>query len=238
MKNKAHTIPVAYDGWKFIFAFGLLGVLFLVLGLWFAKAVGAILILLSLFSVRFFRDGERDIPNTPDILAPADGTVVEVADINGEGYGKGRVVRIFLSVFDGHVQRSPVAGKVRELNYQPGLFLDARDPRAAFANESNSVEIDSLRGRIMVKQIAGLIARRIVCWVRPDDTLLAGERLGLIRFGSQVDLYVPMDVDITVREGMKVTAGQTIVGRWTDRAVPFVHQEAGPAGKPLVEAGV
>jgi phosphatidylserine decarboxylase precursor-related protein len=109
---------------------------------------------------------------------PADGRVLEVADVDGEGYGRGRVVRIFLSVLDGHVQRAPVAGKVTATHYRPGSFLDARHPRAPFENESNSIDIESAHGRSMVRQIAGLIARRILCWVRPDDTVALGERIG------------------------------------------------------------
>jgi phosphatidylserine decarboxylase len=162
----------------------------------------------------FFRDGEREIPETEDILSPADGTVREIVTMDGEGYGTGRVIRIFLSVFDGHIQRSPVAGKVKSIHYMPGLFLDARDTRAPFANESNMIEFETSRGRVAVKQIAGLIARRIVCWVREDDDLQLGERIGLIRFGSQVDLYLPRDVEVTVKEGEKVVAGQTVMGKW------------------------
>ncbi|HNI56453.1 MAG TPA: phosphatidylserine decarboxylase, partial [Elusimicrobiota bacterium] len=212
-----------------------LGALFLVFGAWFSKTVGGVLGLLALFSLRFFRDGERTVPVTTDLLAPADGTVTEVSDVDGEGYGRGRVIRIFLSVFDGHVQRAPLAGRVTKTHYQPGLFLDARNARAAFANESNAIEIESSKGRVVVRQIAGLIARRIVCWVRPDDVVEAGERIGLIRYGSQVNLYVPLDVEITVKDGDKVSAGQTIVGRWKNAGS---SQRAGSADRTVEPAGV
>lgn len=235
MKYKSRLIPIAPDGWRFVLLFGVLGLLFLVLGAWFAKTVGVVLGLLGLFSLRFFRDGERDIPTTTDLLAPADGTVTEVSDVDGEGYGRGRVIRIFLSVFDGHVQRAPLAGRITKTHYQPGLFLDARNSRAAFANESNAIEIESAKGRVVVRQIAGLIARRIVCWVRPDDAVEAGERIGLIRYGSQVNLYVPLDVEITVKDGDKVSAGQTIVGRWKNAGSA---QRAGNAGRTVEPAGV
>lgn len=211
--SRFRIAPIAYDGWKFIIAFGLLGFSFLFFGVWFAKLMGVLLLFLAGFCVAFFRDAEREI-SAGDILSPADGTVTEVATVDGEGYGQGRVIRIFLSIFDGHVQRAPVPGRVKAVQYSPGLFLDARDPRAAFANESNSVEIETARGAVMVKQIAGLIARRIVCWVREDDDLEMGERIGLIRFGSQVDLYVPRDVEIAIKEGDKVLAGITVVGHW------------------------
>jgi phosphatidylserine decarboxylase len=170
--------------------------------------------LAALFAVYFFRDPDRDIPRTDDVLSPADGRVMEVADIDGEGYGPGRVVRIFLSVLDVHVQRSPVSGRVAKVRYRPGKFLDARDPRASFVNESNALEIESPRGRVVVRQIAGLIARRILCWVRPEENLSQGERFGLIRFGSQVDLYLPSDAEIVVSVGQRVVGGVTSVARW------------------------
>jgi phosphatidylserine decarboxylase len=212
MKNQ-RLIPIDPDGWKFVLGFGALGAVLLAFP-WFTVLLGLASLFVAGFSLAFFRDPERAIPPTEDLLSPADGTVTEVARIDGEGYGKGQVVRIFLSVFDGHVQRAPASGKVTAVTYTPGLFLDARDPKACFANESNSVEILSSRGRVLVKQIAGLIARRIVCRVRADESLQAGERIGLIRYGSQVDLYVPEDVQVLVREGDKVLAGLTPMGRW------------------------
>jgi phosphatidylserine decarboxylase len=210
-------LPIDSDGWKFVLGFAALGALILSFP-WFNVLAGAFCLFVSAFSLAFFRDGERDIPETDDLLSPADGTVTEVASIDGEGYGKGKVIRIFLSVFDGHIQRSPAAGKVTAVTYTPGLFLNAMDPKAAFVNESNAVEIRTARGRILVKQIAGLIARRIVCRVRPDDELEAGERIGLIRYGSQVDLYFPSDVDVLVKEGDKVMAGLTSMARWSATA--------------------
>lgn len=223
--SKFRIAPIAYDGWKFIVLFGLFGFLFLFFGVWFAKLMGALLLLLAGFSVAFFRDAEREIPQTDDILSPADGTVMEIVTMDGEGYGSGRVIRIFLSIFDGHIQRAPVAGRVKAIRYMPGLFLDARDSRAPFANESNMIEFLTPRGRVGVKQIAGLIARRIVCWVREEDDLRLGERIGLIRFGSQVDLYLPREVEVTVKEGDKVMAGLSVMGRWP--AAPVTLSMAG-----------
>jgi len=214
MKYKFRLAPIAYDGWKFIVGFAFLGFLFLFLGLWFSKLVGALCVLSAVFCVGFFRDPERVVTRTEGLLSPADGTVLEAVSVDGEGFGPGRVIRIFLSVFDGHIQRSPAAGVVKSLTYQPGVFLDARDSRAPFANESNSIEIETEKGRILIKQIAGLIARRIVCWVAVEEAVQPGERIGLIRFGSQVDLYVPPEVEILVREGDKVIGGQTVVAQW------------------------
>ncbi|HRY29236.1 MAG TPA: phosphatidylserine decarboxylase [Elusimicrobiota bacterium] len=211
--RKFRLSPVAYDGWKFIIVGLFLGGLFLFLGAWFAKVVGVLCLLFAGFCVMFFRDADRQIPDTDGILSPGDGTVMEISTVDGEGYGRGKVVRIFLSIFDGHIQRAPVSGTVTALRYMPGIFLDARDPRASFANESNAVDFETSWGKITVKQIAGLIARRIVCWVRRDDFVNAGDRIGLIRFGSQVDLYVPMETEILVKEGDKVLAGLSIIGR-------------------------
>ncbi len=207
-------IPIAGDGWKFIGGFLLVGLLACAGGAWFARAIAVLGVLAALFAVYFFRDPDRDIPRTDDVLSPADGRVMEVADIDGEGYGPGRVVRIFLSVLDVHVQRSPVSGRVAKVRYRPGKFLDARDPRASFVNESNALEIETPRGRVVVRQIAGLIARRILCWVRPEESLSQGERFGLIRFGSQVDLYLPSDAEIVVSVGQRVVGGVTSVARW------------------------
>lgn len=214
MSEPSRLFPIAGDGWKFVLGFVVLGAVFFVFGPLISRFVGALFVLAALFSLYFFRDGKRVIPATSDIVSPGDGRVLEVSDVDGEGYGRGRVIRIFLSVLDGHVQRSPVAGKVVGTHYRPGSFLDARHPRAPFDNESNSIDIDTPRGRVRVRQIAGLIARRILCWVRPDDTVELGERIGLIRFGSQVDLYVPTGIEIVVKEGQRVRAGQTIVARW------------------------
>lgn len=209
---------IAGDGWKFVFGFAAAGAALMFIGHWAPRWLGGVLLLAAVFSLYFFRDGRRAIPTTDDILSPADGRVLEVADIDGEGYGRGRVVRIFLSVLDGHVQRAPVAGKVTATHYRPGSFLDARHPRAPFENEANAIHFESARGPVMIRQIAGLIARRILCWVRVNDSVQLGERVGLIRFGSQVDLYVPSGTDILVKEGQRVRAGETVMARWKGKS--------------------
>lgn len=212
---KFRLAPVAYDGWKFIIGFLFVGAAFLLFDLWFSRLVGVALLFLGAFSILFFRDPDREPDEADAIVSPGDGVVMETVRVDGEGYGKGHVIRIFLSVFDVHVQRSPVPGKVSNVKYVPGLFLDARDARAAFANENNSVEIQTARGRVVVRQIAGLIARRIVCWAREGDELALGERIGLIRFGSQVDLYLPDTAEPAVKDGDRVVGGKTVVARWT-----------------------
>ena len=166
----------------------------------------------------FFRDLPRQGPSDPKlILAPADGKVTEVTVVEGEGLNSpSRVVRIFLSVFDGHIQRAPVAGRVETIRYQEGKFWDARDQRAAVENEHNMIQIRAngvLNNEpVLVKQIAGLIARRIVCWVKPGETVERGQKLGLIRFGSQVNVYLPMHVNVRVAPGDRVLGGATVIG--------------------------
>ncbi len=136
--------------------------------------------------------------------------VVSEANPYFEG-GRTQVVRIFLSVFNVHIQHSPIAGRVDKVEYFQGKFLDARDPKACLENESNTIFIDGGHMKVVVKQIAGLIARRIVCKVKVGQTLKTGERLGLIRFGSQVNLYLPMDVEVCVAKGDRVVSGVSVV---------------------------
>ncbi len=214
VNSRRRLIPIAPDGWRFVLGFGAAGAVFLFILGWAGYALGGLFIGLALFSAYFFRDGERRAPDTQDLVSPADGRVLEIADIDGEDFGRGRVIRIFLSVLDGHVQRAPASGRVVRTLYRPGSFLDARHPRAPFENEANAIELETPRGRVMVRQIAGLIARRVLCWIRPEDTVASGERIGLIRFGSQVDLYVPPEVEIAVQVGDRVRGGETVVARW------------------------
>jgi len=177
-----------------------------------------VLLVLSGYCAYFFRDFERAIPvNEALILSPADGKVMDVSSV-AEGPFKGdQIVRIFLSVFDVHVQRAPVQAKVDQIEYKPGRFLDARDPRAHIENEQNALILTSNKGRVVVIQIAGFIARRIVCWMKPGDELAQGQRFGLIRFGSQVDLIVPKNVDIRVKAGDRVAGGLTVIGEWRNK---------------------
>ena len=162
-----------------------------------------------------FRDPSRTIPSGDRwILSPADGKVLEVV-LGKENNSPVWVIRIFLSIFDPHLQRAPMAGQVKAVRYTKGKFLDARNPRAAFENEQNRIEIAAKAGSvnvpIAVTQIAGLIARRIVCWVKEGQVLAAGEQVGLIRFGSQVDITFPAFVRVRVKAGHRVEAGQSIL---------------------------
>jgi phosphatidylserine decarboxylase len=207
-------LRIAPGGWSYVLVFCLWGFLFIFLGRWFSVMVGALFMVFGSFCLYFFRDPEPDLEllkRDNVILSPAQGKVMEIARVDGEGYGPGQVIRIFLSVFDVHTQRAPVGGTIKSVEYQAGLFLDARDQRAHVLNEQNSILMESPLGPIMVKQIAGLIARRIVCWVRVGDEARAGELIGLIRFGSQVDLYIPLGAAVQVKEGDRVWCGKTIL---------------------------
>jgi len=169
------------------------------------------------FCAYFFRDPKRAIPSGDRlILSPADGKVVDVSEGKDPAWTEPVwVLRIFLSVFEPHLQRAPVAGTVRAIRYTKGKFLDARHPQAHFENEQNRLEISPSQlksaGPIVVTQIAGLIARRIVCWVNESQALQAGELFGLIRFGSQVDMVLPKSAQLKVKLGDHVKAGSTII---------------------------
>ncbi len=167
----------------------------------------------AIFSAFFFRDPDRRPDQDPRfILAPGDGKIMEVVTEEHAFFGgKTRVVRIFLSVFDVHIQHSPIAGRIAKVEYRKGKFLDARDPRAAHENENNSIYIEGPQMKVIVKQIAGLIARRIICKVKIADNVIVGQRLGLIRFGSQVDVYLPMDVEVCVAKGDRVVSGVSVL---------------------------
>jgi len=182
------------------------------------KWPGGILIFLGLFVFYFFRDPERVIPSAPGaVVSPADGHVVEIVDEPLDSK-PGRRISIFLSIWDVHVQRVPVAGRIAEVVYRPGKFYAALRKAASRDNEQNVIYIDTPQGRLVCKQIAGVIARRVLCWKRPGDVVARGERLGLIRFGSRVDLWLPQEAAVTVRRGQKVKGGESILATWNSTA--------------------
>ncbi len=173
--------------------------------------------LLMAFCAYFFRDPDREIPTSDRfVLSPADGKILDIVEETDKASGqKMWMIRIFLSVFDPHIQRSPLKGTIRRIHYKKGKFLDARHPQAAFENEQNVFEIipvgEVMPGPLYVTQIAGLIARRIVWWVKEGQTLNAGERFGLIRFGSQVDIAIPQSLKLRAKKGDVVEAGSSIL---------------------------
>jgi phosphatidylserine decarboxylase len=176
--------------------------------------VAGICIFLGVFVLYFFRDPHRLIPeDLAAVVSPADGRVVEIVDEAWEGR-PGRRISIFLAVWDVHVQRAPVAGAIRRVDYRPGKFFAAMRVRASVENEQNVFTISTPRGEIMFKQIAGWIARRVVSWKAVGDSVTRGERVGMIRFGSRVDVWLPPEAEITVRKGQHVAGGSDILARW------------------------
>jgi phosphatidylserine decarboxylase len=176
--------------------------------LWIIALLGLVVIL------GFFRDPPRHIPRLAGaVVSPADGKVVSITPNTDPDAGPvgGPCIAIFLSVFNVHINRAPLAGTVREIRYKPGLHLDARDPECATENECNWIYMTCGRFELTVRQIAGLIARRIVCRVRVGDQLRRGERIGIIKFGSRTELYLPPEARVQVEVGQMVHGGATIV---------------------------
>lgn len=165
--------------------------------------------LLALFCLWFFRDPDREIPSGPVAVSPADGKVVL---IRPEADGRTRMA-IFLNVFDVHVNRTPIAGVVKAVRYKPGKFLVASKDEASLENEQNTLVVEGDGTTIEFSQIAGLIARRIVCYKKPGDRVTAGERIGLIKFGSRVDLLFGPEWTLTAKPGDRVSAGSSILAR-------------------------
>lgn len=208
-------VPIASDGWRFIIGFAAAGAVLIYIGRWWSFPWGVVLVLLSLFSMYFFRDFDRKTVMDENLIySPGDGKVMDVSTLADGEYKGSKIIRIFLSVLDSHVQRSPAKGTVVKIDYMKGLFLDARDPEAHIRNEQNTVTLKTAKGTLVVKQIAGLIARRIVWWVKEGTALDQGERYGLIRFGSQVDVIMPASVQPQVKVGDRVVSGETVIARW------------------------
>jgi len=204
-------IPIVADGYRFIIPLVILTVgLALSPLIWLAGVSG----LLLLFVLNFFRDPDRDIPNEEGVIvSPGDGKIVEIIEekdpMLDEPY---RRVSIFLNVFNVHVQRIPVGGRIGQVKYNKGKFLNAASHKASLENEQNAMIIDTGKQKVLVKQIAGLIARRIVCWAKEGDNYSLGQRYGLIRFGSRVDLFLPLSAEVKVSLGDHVSGGSSIIG--------------------------
>ncbi len=203
--------------------------------IWLYWPLAVPLAIVWLWVLSFFRDPKRRRAFKPgEICAPADGTVTEITDVENSEVIGGPAVRlgIFLSLFNVHINRAPVAGRVRSLSYRHGEFLDARHPESGRRNESNTLLIEPDRpmpGPVEVRQVAGLIARRIVCHAGADDHLAIGERFGLIKFGSRTELLIPRrdGTEVAVRVGDKVHAGLTVIARQPVGSSPVVCDPAG-----------
>ena len=206
-------VPVHPDGYKFVAAFA---VATLILA-WIWMPLGWIGAILTAWCIYFFRDPPRLTPQDASlVVSPADGTVSAVGWFLpppelGLGASPLQRISVFMSVFDCHVNRAPVAGQVAKIVYKAGLFINAELDKASDDNERNSLVFDTVAGKVGVVQIAGLVARRILCFVKPGDMLPAGERFGLIRFGSRLDVYLPDGARALVDIGTKAIAGETIL---------------------------
>lgn len=172
--------------------------------------------LFFLLALQFFRDPERRIPDGARlILSPADGRIVAITEREDDFVGPARQVSIFMSVFNVHVNRIPLTGTVRSVAHHPGRFRPAMQAAASFENENTQITLENERTRLKFAQVAGLIARRIVCRLQPGQRVNAGERFGMIRFGSRVDLTLAETVTLRVRVGDRVKAGETVIGEIT-----------------------
>lgn len=180
-------------------------------------ALAFVLLLVAAFMAYFFRDPQRAVPSEAGlVVSPADGKVTRIEKLSGGSDDSPTVVSIFLSPFDVHVNRAPIAGEVIDVTYTKGRFIAATSDNASLVNEQNALTIKGERMTVVCKQIAGVLARRIVCWKRPGDSLELGERFGLIKFGSRTDLVLPGGVEVLVKVGERVSGGVTIIGRCLD----------------------
>lgn len=214
-------VPIRREGYPFI---AIAAVLTIVLGfLWqplFWIGLG-----LTIWCVVFFRDPPRVIPVADDlVVSPADGKISSVANVAAPeelrlGGRVGPRVSVFMNVFNCHVNRAPVAGRVARIAYRPGKFLNAELDKASEDNERNGVVLEGPAGDVGVVQIAGLVARRILCWTAEGDALAQGERFGMIRFGSRLDVYLPPGTTVLVAEGQTAIAGETVLARFGDGPV-------------------
>ena len=216
MRN-THT-PIATEGYPFICGSLVLTVVLALLAQYLHPgffAPAALFLVLTVFIVFFFRNPERTTPtNENAVVAPADGVVIFSGRVT-EPHTSTEMekISIFMSVFNVHVNRAPVSGKVLDSFYTKGKFYDVRDQRASFENEQQGMVLEASAGvRLVVVQVAGLIARRIICYAKVGDQLTRGRRYGLIRFGSRLDVYLPVGSQIKVAMGEKSVAGETVLG--------------------------
>lgn len=213
-RDKRKNIPFAREGIPFVLMFAFATLVLAVLG---CASLAGLLLVLTLLVGHFFRDPERVLTaDERDVVSPADGKVILIERAEGTVFSETSALKIsiFMSVFDVHVNRIPISGTIRGVRYRKGRFLAAQKARASRENEQNWVWIENAAGAaVVVTQVAGLIARRIVCWPTVGDRVNQGERFGLIRFGSRLDLYVPAESELLVVRGERVYAGESIVCR-------------------------
>jgi phosphatidylserine decarboxylase len=203
-------VKIAREGILYVLVPMALAVVLIALGLW---PVGLVFIVVAAFMAFFFRDPSRQPPSDPNVVvAPADGRVTRVRPVEG-GEHSATLVSIFLSPLDVHINRAPIAGKITNVSYTRGKFLMATNDNASLVNEQNALTIEGEKVTVVCKQIAGILARRIVCWKQAGERVALGERFGLIKFSSRTDVLLPASVEVLVAEGARVRGGTTIIGR-------------------------
>ncbi|MBN1867468.1 phosphatidylserine decarboxylase family protein [Candidatus Sumerlaeota bacterium] len=226
--------PVARDGWRFILPPLILALILAVMA--FLKTALVLLVVAGIVAM-FFRDPERRVPRQPGlILSPADGTVTSIEEVEIETapgqVERLRCISIFLSVLNAHIQRAPTYGTIASVTYRPGKFMNAMNGESSDENEHNMVWMRSGLGTLGVKQIAGMIARRVVCHCHPGEHVLAGQRIGLIRFGSRTNLYFSLDASVRTSVGRPVKAGLSVLAEMREPATQSPPPQSGsaPAG--------
>jgi phosphatidylserine decarboxylase len=205
-------VRIARDGIFYVLVpLALAGLVFL-LGFW---PLALLLVILAAFMAFFFRDPERQPPSEAKVVvAPADGRVTRVRPVEAGSAGvSATIVSIFLSPLDVHINRAPIAGEITSVAYTRGKFLMATNENASLVNEQNSLTIKGESITVVCKQVAGILARRIVCWKQAGDKVALGERFGLIKFSSRTDVLLPASVEVVIAEGARVRGGTTIIGR-------------------------
>jgi phosphatidylserine decarboxylase len=204
-------VTIAREGIVYVLVPGTLAVILTAFGFW---PLGLAFAVLAAFMAFFFRDPRRKPPVDPNVVvAPADGRVTRVRPVEDPGDRSATVVSIFLSPLDVHINRAPIGGKITNVSYTRGKFLMATDKNASLVNEQNALTIEGEKITVVCKQIAGILARRIVCWKRAGERVALGERFGLIKFSSRTDVLLPATVEVLVAEGARVRGGTTIIGR-------------------------
>ena len=210
---KTPKVPVAKEGYPFIFFAAFTTLILTLISCSWAAYLG---LAITAFILYFFRDPERFIADKEHIVVcPADGKIIAIEKIYDDEFLQERAykISIFMNIFNVHVNRVPLSGHIRQILYSPGKFYSADSEQGALHNEKCATIVESDSGvKIAFVQVAGLIARRIINWLEIDDVVTKGERFGLIRFGSRVDIYIPTDIALAVENGMKVRAGETVIG--------------------------
>ncbi|MDR0956737.1 MAG: phosphatidylserine decarboxylase [Endomicrobium sp.] len=211
-------MQIVKEGYPFIIIPLVLGLMLLIFRLnKMLNIIGILCVVISLFCIYFFRDPKIYVTKGDGlVLSPCNGRILEISENEEE-----KVIRVFLSVFDVHLQRSPVCGKVINIEHKNGKFLKAMDSEAHMLNEQNIITIENKNGQYIVKQIAGILARRCVTWVKVGDVLNVGDKIGMIKFSSQVDLHLPKNISIKVKRGDRVISGVTIFANLNNKETSY-----------------